>query len=371
MPTNAAPSNPTASLRRGIGSRAKWSARSTAEPPHSGPTSQPSIHIRNTHASRSPRTFSLGTSTSVSQIVAAANSSPNTAPTTIHAALPPVIEFLMTASFIRIRTPATTVPSGAWSSPPTSRTNVSSRLASPRTSSSGPAATTCPRAMIATVSQSCSTSAITWLDSTTEPPPATNPLQDRLERRRRHRVDRLERLVEHQQPRRVQQRRGQADLLAHAGGVVDHQRAARRRSEFQTSSSSCARPAATAGVEAAQLADVRQQLPRRSAARASPARRAAPRSAPSPRRDRSTRRRRTPATSPASGRSSPTAIDNSGRLARAVRADQPEEGAPRHHEVDVVHRHIRAELLVQPGQPQRCRPALHIITFDSAGLSGR
>ncbi len=35
-------------------------------------------------------------------------------------------------------------------------------------------------ASTATVSQSCSTSAITWLDSSTEPPPATNRLRIRL-----------------------------------------------------------------------------------------------------------------------------------------------------------------------------------------------
>jgi hypothetical protein len=41
--------------------------------------------------------------------------------------------------------------------------------------------------------------------------------------RGRDRIDRLERLVQHQQPRPVQQRGGQADLLAHAGGVVADQ----------------------------------------------------------------------------------------------------------------------------------------------------
>ena len=39
------------------------------------------------------------------------------------------------------------------------------------------------------------------------------------------RVHGFERLVEHQQPGRVDQRRGEGDLLGHAGGVVHYQRA--------------------------------------------------------------------------------------------------------------------------------------------------
>jgi hypothetical protein len=45
-PTKAAPSRPTASRRRGSGSRAKWSARSTGDPDHSGPTVHPSSQVR-------------------------------------------------------------------------------------------------------------------------------------------------------------------------------------------------------------------------------------------------------------------------------------------------------------------------------------
>ena len=45
----------------------------------------------------------------------------------------------------------------------------------------------------------------------------------------RHRVHRLERLVEHEHPRPVQQRAGQADLLPHAGRVVRDQGAPRVR----------------------------------------------------------------------------------------------------------------------------------------------
>ena len=56
---------------------------------------------------------------------------------------------------------------------------------------------------------------------------ATKPVQDVADVRRRHRVDRLERLVEHQQARRVHQRRGERDLLRHAGGVVGDDRAGR------------------------------------------------------------------------------------------------------------------------------------------------
>lgn len=64
----------------------------------------------------------------------------------------------------------------------------------------------------------CSTSAITWLESTTATPEATN--RCRMVRRR-NRVDGLERLVEHKQPGRVQERHRKADLLAHTRGTVD------------------------------------------------------------------------------------------------------------------------------------------------------
>jgi hypothetical protein len=48
-------------------------------------------------------------------------------------------------------------------------------------------------------------------------------LQDVADQGGRHGVDGLERLVEHEQARRVQQGAGQAHLLLHAGRVVDHQ----------------------------------------------------------------------------------------------------------------------------------------------------
>jgi hypothetical protein len=48
-------------------------------------------------------------------------------------------------------------------------------------------------------------------------------LEDVADQRCRDRVDRLERFVQHQQPRCMQQRAGQADLLLHAGRIVDHQ----------------------------------------------------------------------------------------------------------------------------------------------------
>src|SRR6185312_16692237 len=56
---------------------------------------------------------------------------------------------------------------------PTMPTNASSRDSPPRTSSSEPAATTLPAASTARWSQRRSTSAITWLEKITEPPPAT------------------------------------------------------------------------------------------------------------------------------------------------------------------------------------------------------
>ena len=128
-------------------------------------------------------------------------------------------------SFSRTRTPTTTVLPRRRCARRPARTNASSRLPSPRTSATVPAATTRPLVITATWPHSCSTSAITWLESTTAPPEATNRLQDGADGRGGDRVHRLERLVQHQQPRRVQQRHRQADLLAHAGGVVDHQRA--------------------------------------------------------------------------------------------------------------------------------------------------
>ena len=53
-------------------------------------------------------------------------------------------------------------------------------------------------------------------------------LEDPADRRGRDRVDRLERLVQHEQARGVQQRGGQPDLLAHAGRVVDDELVAGR-----------------------------------------------------------------------------------------------------------------------------------------------
>ncbi len=46
--------------------------------------------------------------------------------------------------------------------------------------------------------------------------------EDVFDVRARHRVDRFERLVEHKDARTVDHRRGQADLLGHAGGIVAH-----------------------------------------------------------------------------------------------------------------------------------------------------
>ena len=47
--------------------------------------------------------------------------------------------------------------------------------------------------------------------------------QDRANHLTRHRVDRFERLVQDQQPRSVDQRTSEPDLLGHAGRVLDNQ----------------------------------------------------------------------------------------------------------------------------------------------------
>ena len=67
---------------------------------------------------------------------------------------------------------------------------------------------------------------MTWLDRITVPPETDVAGEDVADVRGGDRVDRLERLVQHQQPRGVHERARQGHLLRHTGGVVDHEHAA-------------------------------------------------------------------------------------------------------------------------------------------------
>ena len=84
----------------------------------------------------------------------------------------------------------------------------------------GAAASIRPSAMIATWSQMRWIRCMLWLDISTVPPAAVNFFRMSMTSWARHRVDRLERLVEHQQAGRVDHRRRDRDLLHHAGRVV-------------------------------------------------------------------------------------------------------------------------------------------------------
>ena len=83
--------------------------------------------------------------------------------------------------------------------------------------------------------------------------------QDVADQRPRDRVDRLERLVEHQQARRVQQGAGQADLLLSCRRSSRRRACARRRPGPSTSSSSAARESTTSGGRPRRRPVVRQQ----------------------------------------------------------------------------------------------------------------
>ena len=113
--------------------------------------------------------------------------------------------------------------------PPASSMKRCSSVSSPRTSSTVPSASTWPATITATREQTRSTSSMPWLERITVPPCATYVDEDVEDDRARDRIDRLEGLVEHEQPRRVDHGAGEHDLLHHAGGVVRHDAAERIR----------------------------------------------------------------------------------------------------------------------------------------------
>ena len=124
------------------------------------------------------------------------------------------------------------------------------------------------------------------------PTAADEVAQDGPDALARHRVDRLERLVEHEQPRGVDQRAGQPDLLGHAGRVLHDQGVAvggqpQRLEQFPERRAIC-RPAPCAAGRRSAAAR------RRSAGRTAADRRGAPPSTPWPRPGRPRRRGRAP-----------------------------------------------------------------------------
>ena len=178
-PTNAAPSSPIASRRRGIGSarsarRAAPARRRTRAPASSpasrsrtrrraGPAAWPPVGLERRERDRRERGGDAEHGAGE------------------HRVRPrPGSRRRIIVSFIAIRTPTTTAPRrrrrrrrpARRTPPPASGPRAPRRAGPPRRPG--------PRAITATVSQSCSTSAITWLESSTEPPPATNRVRMRL-----------------------------------------------------------------------------------------------------------------------------------------------------------------------------------------------
>ena len=132
------------------------------------------------------------------------------------------------------------------------------------------------------------------------------------------RVEAGRRLVEQQQPRVAQQRRGDAEPLAHAVRVAADLVALRGRSARPTSSTSSIRPRRVAAVERGeQLEVLAAGQVRVEARRLDEAGHAVERA----RARRTSGSRPNSATCPAVGRISPSIIRSDGRLAGAVRAE--------------------------------------------------
>ena len=191
------------------------------------------------------------------------------------------------------------------------------------------------------------------------------PGEDALDRGRGDRVHGLERLVEHEQPRRVQQRGGQPDHLPHPGGVVDDQRPLGVPAQLQHVEQ-LVRPAGHRGaVEPARLAQVAEQLAAREllgqrepvgqhAEHRAGLQRAVPHVG--------AEHARAPGVRP----QQPDRHRQRGRLPGAVGTDEPEEGARRHGEAERVDRHVVAEGLAQPGELERGPRARQSHPFSSA-----
>ena len=150
-------------------------------------------------------------------------------------------------------------------------------------------------------------------------------------------------LVEQQQPRRAQQRGGDAQPLAHPGGVAAHPAAGAARSRPTRSSASSMGPARHVAVELGQQREVgcgptgrdRSSAPRRTRRRRSSAADPGPPSG-AQQRDRA-----------GVGRDQPEQQPQQRRLAGAVGAQQAVDLAGLHHEVQPVDRGRRLEALDQ------------------------
>ena len=107
-----------------------------------------------------------------------------------------------------------------WRRPPTRSRNRVSRSPDPRTSSMEPAASTRPRGDDRDVVAHPLHQFHRVAGHDHRAAGLDEAVQDVADVRRRHRIDRLERLVEHEQARRVDEGCRERDLLGHAGGVV-------------------------------------------------------------------------------------------------------------------------------------------------------
>ena len=202
--------------------------------------------------------------------------------------------------------------------------------ARPRSSSTVPSATSTPSRITPTRSQTCSTSPIRWLESSTVRPPLAERADERAHLGHAGRVEPVGRLVEDQQLRVLEQRGGDAEPLLHAQRV--RSRSGRRRASVSPTSSSTrldASPghAGVAGehaqVVAAGEVRVEGRAPRPSRrCRASPS--GAPGGAPST------------AASPDVGRTRPEQHPQRRRLAGAVGAEEAVDLAAAHAQVEVV-----------------------------------
>jgi hypothetical protein len=181
-------------------------------------------------------------------------------------------------------------------------------------------------------------------------------VEDGAHDRGRDRVDRLERLVEDQQARAVQQGRGQADLLAHPGGVVTDQ------GGFGGLEVEHAQQLVDAGGDhrgghRAQQAEVGEQLapgelPGQGQAVGQYAEKLLGRSEPRRRPDRVPGDPRIAVVGP----QQPDGHGQQRGLARPVRSDQPEERARLDGQVHLADGLVRAEGLAQAADGQRGNP---------------
>ena len=195
-------------------------------------------------------------------------------------------------------------------------------------------------------------------------------LKHRADRHRRDRIDRLQRLVEHEHPGTVQHRRRKPNLLGHPGRIVGDQRPL-GVGEAEHAQQLVAARAHQLGLEPTQQPQIRQQLTSGQTSRQRQPGRQHPEQplglgAGGPVPDRMTEHERVARI----GCQQPNRRRQQRRLAGTVRADQPVKGSPWHLQVDPVDRDRRPERLAQSVERQSRRPSRHgATTLSKIALS--